>query len=63
MLWGRSRRLMNCDQKATVRQLSLVAHLLFSGGKAKDEIAIREIFPPYQYILNILHVRAKPGSS
>lgn len=43
-------RLLNRNQKATARQLSLAAYLLSSDGRAKDETSIRENLPPYSDI-------------
>ncbi len=40
-------RLLNRNQKAAARQLSLAAYLLSSGDRARDERAILENLPPY----------------
>ena len=40
-------RLLNRNQKATARQISLAAYLLSSDGRAKSEASIRENLPPY----------------
>lgn len=39
--------LLNRNQRAAARQLSLAAYLLFHGGKPKGENSIRENLPPY----------------
>lgn len=44
--------LLNRNQRAAARQLSLAAYLLFHGGKPKDENSIRESLPPYATIFD-----------
>ena len=44
---GRGAGLLNRNQRASVRQLSLAAYLLSSGSWGKQEPAIREHLPPY----------------
>ena len=47
---GGGARLLNRNQKASARQLSLAAYLLSNHGRARDEASIREILPPYAEI-------------
>ncbi|HSK84399.1 MAG TPA: hypothetical protein VK902_13535 [Rubrobacter sp.] len=47
---GGGARLLNRNQKATARQLSLAAYLLSSNGRTRDEASIRETLPPYAEI-------------
>jgi hypothetical protein len=53
---GGGARLLNRNQKATARQLSLAAYLLASDGRARGEARIRENLPPYAetYTLSLL---------
>ena len=44
--------LLNRNQRAAARQLSLAAYLLSRDGRAKDEASIRESLPPYTEIHN-----------
>ncbi len=47
---GGGARFLNRNQKAAARQLSLVAYLLSSDGRARNEASIAERLPPYREV-------------